>query len=102
LNERTLWNEHAYGFLAYVGDKAVATATAIINNGCVFLFLVATVPAAERKGYGDAVVRHAMNTAYEATGIKRSVLHATDAAYAVYVRLGCHPTAKFMGYMPER
>jgi hypothetical protein len=102
LNEHTLWNEHAYGFLAYVADKAVATATAIINNGCVFLFLVATVPAAERKGYGDSVVRHALNTAYEATGIKRSVLHATGAGYSVYVRLGYHPTAKFMGYILEK
>jgi hypothetical protein len=101
LKEHTLWNEHAYGFLAYVGDKAVATATAIINNGCVFLFLVATMPGAERNGYGDAVVRHALNTAYEAIGIKRSVLHATDAGYPVYVRLGYHPTSKFMGYMLE-
>jgi GNAT superfamily N-acetyltransferase len=102
VNEHTLWNRHAYGFLAYVGDEPVATATAIVNEGCIFLFLVATMPGAQRKGYGDAVVRHALNMAYEATGIKRSVLHATEAGYPVYLRLGYHPTGKFMGCMLER
>jgi GNAT superfamily N-acetyltransferase len=102
VKEHTLWTEHAYGFLAYAGDVPVATATAIINEGCIFLFLVATMPNEQRKGYGNAVVRHALNTAHEATGIKRSVLHATDAGYPVYLRLGYHPTGKFMGCMLER
>ena len=101
VHERTLWREHAHGFLAYAGDKPVATATAIINENCIFLFLVATMPEAQRKGYGNAVVRHALNAAYEATGIKRSVLHATEAGYPVYLRLGYHPTGKFMGCMLE-
>lgn len=101
VKEHTLWSEHAYGFLAYVGDEPVATATAIINEDCIFLFLVATMPGAQRKGYGNAVVRHALNAAYEATGIRRSVLHATEPGYPVYLRLGYHPTGKFMGCMLE-
>ncbi|WP_158942145.1 GNAT family N-acetyltransferase [Granulicella sp. S190] len=101
VKEHTLWSEHAYGFLAYVGDTPVATATAIVNDDCIFLFLVATMPDAQRKGYGNAVVRHALNTAYEATGIMRSVLHATEAGYPVYLRLGYHPTGKFIGCMLE-
>ena len=101
VDEHTFWKEQAYGFLACVGDEPVATATAIINENCIFLFLVATMPEAQRKGYGNAVVRHALNTAYAATGIKRSVLHATEAGYPVYLRLGYHPTGKFMGCMLE-
>jgi Acetyltransferase (GNAT) family len=50
VNEHTLWHEHAYGFVAYEGDKPVSTATAIINEDCLFLFLVATAPDARRKG----------------------------------------------------
>jgi GNAT superfamily N-acetyltransferase len=101
LNEHTLWNEHAYGFVAYEGDTPVSTATAIINNGCLFLFLVATAPDARRKGYGEAVVRHSLQRAYEATGIRRTLLHATDAGYPLYLRLGYHPAEKFMGCMLE-
>jgi GNAT superfamily N-acetyltransferase len=75
------------------------TATAIINEGCIFLFLVATAPDARRKGYGEAVTRHALQTAREATGIRRTVLHATEPGYPIYLRLGYHPTVKFMGCM---
>jgi GNAT superfamily N-acetyltransferase len=95
--EHTLWRQHAYGFVAYEGDKPVSTATAIISENCLFLFIVATLPEARRKGYGEAVVRHALQTAHEATGIRRTVLHATEAGYPVYLRLGYHPNAKFMG-----
>jgi len=99
LKNHTLWQKHAYGFVAYEGDKPVSTATAIITENSLFLFLVATMPEARRKGYAEAVVRHALQTAHEATGIRRTVLHATDAGYPLYLRLGYHPTAKFMGCM---
>ena len=99
VKEHTVWHDHAYGLVAYEGDKPVSTATAIIDQGCLFLFLVATMPEARRKGYGEAVVRHALQTAYEATGIRRTVLHATEAGYPLYLRLGYHPTAKFMACM---
>jgi len=99
LKEHTLWREHAYGFVAYQGDKPVSTATAIINEGCLFLFLVATATDARRKGYGEAVVRHALQTGHEATGVRRTVLHATESGYPIYRRLGYHPTVKFMGCM---
>jgi GNAT superfamily N-acetyltransferase len=101
VKEHSLWHERAYGFVGYAGDKAVSTATAIINESCLFLFLVATMPEARRKGYGEAVVRLALQTAYEATGISRTVLHATEAGYPLYLRLGYQPTVKFMGCMLE-
>ena len=76
------------------------TATAIINEGRLFLFLVATMPAARRKESGEAVVRHALQTAHEATGIRRTVLHASGAGYPLYLGLGYRPTVKFMGCIP--
>lgn len=100
INEHTFWHEHAYGFVAYEGNQSVSTATAIVNEDFLLLFLVATLPEARRKGYADAVIRHALNTAYEATGIRRTVLHASDSGSPVYLRMGYRPTAKFMGYLP--
>jgi GNAT superfamily N-acetyltransferase len=101
VHEHAFWHDHAYGFVAYEGDQPVATATAIVNDGCLFLFLVATTPLARRKGYGEAVVRHALQTAHHATGIRRTVLHATEAGYPLYVRLGYHSVGKFLGCMLE-
>jgi GNAT superfamily N-acetyltransferase len=99
VKEHALWRHQAFGVVAYEGDRPVATATAIVNEGCLFLFLVATATDARRKGYGEAVVRYALQTAHRATGIRRTVLHATDAGYPLYLRLGYHSTGKFMGCM---
>jgi GNAT superfamily N-acetyltransferase len=99
VREHTLWHKYAHGFIAYEDERPVSTATAIVNDGCLFLFLVATAPDARRRGFGEAVVRHALQSAHEETGIRRTVLHATDAGYPVYLRLGYHPTVKFMGCM---
>jgi hypothetical protein len=81
-------------------DKPVSTVTAIVNDECLFFFSGNNTDA-RRKGHGEAVVRHALQTAHEATGIRRTVLHATEDGYPIYLRLGYHPTVKFMGCMLE-
>jgi ribosomal protein S18 acetylase RimI-like enzyme len=98
LEELTFWQQ-AFGFVAYAGDVPVATATAFQVKECIYLFFVATIPDAQRKGYADAVIRHALNAAHEATGITRTVLHATDAGHSLYVRLGYHDSCRLVGLM---
>ena len=88
IGANTFWREHAYGFIAYEGELPVATATGIACGTSIFLFLVATRPEAQRKGYADAVIRRALNAAHAATGIRRTSLQATDAGRPVYRRLG--------------
>jgi GNAT superfamily N-acetyltransferase len=97
VDEHTFWREDTYGFVAYEANKPVSTTTAIIHEDCLYLLLVATAPEARRKGYGEAVLRHALQTAHAATGIRRTVLHATEAGYPLYLRVGYNSTAKFIG-----
>lgn len=89
--EQPFWTHDAYGYIAYEGDKAVATATTVVNGDCIYLFAVATLPEAQRQGYGEALARHALQAANTATGIGRAVLHATAAGYPCYVHLGFRP-----------
>lgn len=86
----TLWKKVAYTYLGYENNTAVSAASAVVNDGCLYLALVATRPHAQRKGYAEAVVRHALQAAYEATGLRRTILHATDAGFPVYRRVGYH------------
>jgi GNAT superfamily N-acetyltransferase len=88
IGANTFWREHAYGFNAYEGALPVATATGIVCGTSIFLFLVATRPEAQRKGYADAVIRRALNAAHTASGITRTSLQATDAGRPVYRRMG--------------
>ena len=97
----TFWRDHAYGFIAYEGELPVATATGIVCGSSVFLFLVATRPEAQRKGYADAVIRRALNTAHAATGIRRTSLQATDAGRPVYRRLGYLDICRYTCLWPQ-
>jgi predicted acetyltransferase len=64
----------------------------------LFLALVATLPGKQRKGYAEATVRKALYEGYPATGLKRTVLHASDAGFPVYERLGYRAVANIRLY----
>ncbi len=96
----TFWKEVAFSYIGYENGRAVSTASAIVNDGQLYLALVATRPDSQRKGFGEATVRHALQAAYEATGLTRTTLHATDAGYPMYQRVGYHRTTKFKTYRP--
>jgi GNAT superfamily N-acetyltransferase len=93
-----LWTERAHSYLGYEGDHAVCAASAIAHDGNLYLALVATRPNAQRKGYGEAVVRHVLQSAHDCTGLSRTTLHASDAGCPVYRRLGYHKTASVLAF----
>ena len=96
--EPKLWIEESYSYLGYEDDRAVCAASVIVNEGCLFLALVATRPDARKKGYAEAIVRHALQRAHKATGLTRTILHATEAGHPVYRRVGYHDTARILAY----
>jgi GNAT superfamily N-acetyltransferase len=98
LSGTRLWTEKAYSYLGYQGDDPVCTASVVVHDGNLYLALVATRPNAQRKGYGEAVVRHALQSAHDATGLRRTILHASDAGLPVYCRVGYHKTASILAY----
>jgi GNAT superfamily N-acetyltransferase len=102
LEGSTFWKKIAFSYIGYENGRAVSTAAAIVNDGQLYLALVATRPDAQRKGYGESTVRHALHAAYEATGLKRSSLHATDAGFPVYQRVGYHYATRFKTYKPAQ
>jgi len=97
-----LWKEEAFAYVGYVGGEPVSASAAIVHDGIIYLALVATRPAAQRNGYAEATVRHALSQAHAATGLTRTILHASDAGAPVYRRVGYHPTTVFLTYKPRR
>lgn len=102
IEDLNFWHEHAYGYVAYEGGRPVSTATGIVADDCIFLFLVATHPEQQHRGYADAVIRHALNAASAATGIKRTSLQATDAGRPVYARLGYREVCTYTLVWPSK
>ena len=97
-----LWKDPFYTYIGYEGSRPVSCASAVINDGIIFLALVATRPEAQKKGYAEAVVRHALQAAHEASGLTRSILHASGAGFPVYRRLGYQQTCSILAYRLER
>jgi GNAT superfamily N-acetyltransferase len=98
LNGSALWKHAMHTYLAYESDIPVSAAATVANGDCLFLALVATLPGRQRQGYAEATVRKALYEGYKATGLKRTVLHATDAGFPVYARLGYYPVANIRLY----
>ncbi|QWW72459.1 GNAT family N-acetyltransferase [Rhizobium sp. WYJ-E13] len=83
-----IWHERAYTYLGFSQDHPVSTASVIEHDGRLFLALVATLPDHQRRGFGEATCRKALQEAWKGTGLTRSVLQATEAGAPVYERIG--------------
>lgn len=93
LRGSALWKSGMYTYLGLEDGIPVSAAATVQTNGCLFLALVATAPEAQRKGYGEATVRKALFEGAKATGLTRTVLHATAAGAPVYERIGYRKVA---------
>ena len=98
LKHSRLWKEGMQAWLGLEDGLPVTAAATIANQGSLFVALVATTPAAQRKGYGEAVTRKALYEGARQTGLTRAVLHATDAGMPVYRRIGFRKVATFRLY----
>lgn len=95
------WGENAFGYVGYVQDQPVTSAATLIVDRRLYVALVATLKEAQRRGYAEAVMRHSLEQAGRAAGLTRTVLHASQEGFPVYVRMGYHATAKFTAYMRQ-
>ena len=78
-------------FAAYVGfvDGVPVSTTAIITSDSVLgVYNVATLPEHQHQGYGEAVMRCALEDAHSRSGLDRTVLQSTAAGYRLYERMG--------------
>ena len=93
-----LWTERSHSYIAYHQGKPVSTASVIESDGELYLALVATRPEAQRLGFGEATVRHVLEVAHHASGLRQTSLHATQAGFPVYQRMGYRQVTRILGY----
>ena len=84
---RGVWERFA-GYVAYLGGEPVSTAAIVVGSGAAGVYNVATVPGYQRQGYGESIMRHALDEARREHGIERSILQSTKAGYPLYERMG--------------
>jgi ribosomal protein S18 acetylase RimI-like enzyme len=92
-----VWQNFA-GYVGYWEGEPVAT-TAIIRGGDTLgVYNVATVPLHQRRGFGEAVMRYALDDARRRSGLDRVVLQSTPAGLKLYQRMGFRTVTKVAVY----
>jgi ribosomal protein S18 acetylase RimI-like enzyme len=82
-----VWENFA-GYVGYIDDEPVTTAAVVIGGGAIGVYNVATVPTHQRRGFGEAVMRCALEDARRRSGLERAVLQSTPAGLKLYQRMG--------------
>jgi ribosomal protein S18 acetylase RimI-like enzyme len=82
-----VWKDFA-AYVAYADGAPVSTAATVMGGGVVGVYNVATMPAYRRGGYGEAVMRHALEQARREHGLSRTILQSTPQGFELYRRMG--------------
>jgi GNAT superfamily N-acetyltransferase len=92
------WDDSYFGYVGFVDGEAVSCTMTAPVDGRLYVSWVATHPERRQKGYGEAVMRRSLEEAAAATGLKRTVLHATQMGFPVYEAMGYRTVAPFNWY----
>lgn len=95
------WKAGMRGYVGYQRGEPVAILACVEAAGCVGIYSVGTHPYHQRKGYAEALLRHALKEAEARTGVTRTILQSTEAGMRLYTRLGYKPVTKFAVYVAE-
>jgi GNAT superfamily N-acetyltransferase len=98
LDAKAIWAKPAYGVVGCVDGKTVTCSATFLVDGCLYVGWVATLPAHQRKGYGEAVMRRSLDEAAKDHGSGKTVLHATPAGFPVYERMGYRTVCEYTLY----
>ncbi len=82
-----VWDDFA-AYVGYVDGEPVSTAATVIGGGVVGVYNVATMPGRRCGGYGEAVMRHALEQARREHGLSRTILQSTPQGFELYRRMG--------------
>ncbi len=86
-NSDPVWEEFA-AYVGYASGLPVSTAAIVMGSGAAGVYNVATLPGYQRNGYGEAVMRYALEDARRQHGVDRTILQSTPAGLHLYERMG--------------
>ena len=95
--EHDVWRDFV-GYVGYVDGEPVTTAAVVMGGGAAGVYNVATLPGHQQRGYGEAVMRHALAEAERDHGVSPSILQSTAAGFRLYERMGYRTVTKVSVY----
>ena len=85
-------------YVGYVDGEPATTAAIVVGGGVVGVYNVATLPGHQKRGYGEAVMRHALAEVRRERGTEPVILQSTPAGLKLYERMGFRTVARVAVY----
>jgi GNAT superfamily N-acetyltransferase len=101
IGTQSFWTGH-FPVLGLAEGTPVSAAAVFMVDGYRYVALVATDPGRQRRGYGDVVMRHALELAARVYGQAPTTLHATEAGRPIYERMGYAPIAAHTVFIEKK
>ena len=93
------WRGEYQGYVGLVNGRPAAIVATVVTSGAIGVYSLATDPSLRRRGYGEAIMRAAVDQVRERTGIDKVVLQSTEAGYPLYRRMGFRDVTRFTVYL---
>jgi ribosomal protein S18 acetylase RimI-like enzyme len=93
----SVWERFA-SYVGYVDGEPVSTTAVVLGGDAAGVYNVATIPGHQRRGYGEAVMRHAIAKAQREHGVTRTILQSTPAGLRLYERMGFRTVTRVAVY----
>lgn len=97
-SEALLHNGSWRGYVGYVEGRLVASSQLITTNGVAGIYYVATLDEFRRRGFGEAMTRHALHEG-AAAGCTMASLQASPLGQPIYERMGFRQVSYYRTYV---
>ena len=94
-----VWSGRFHGFVGYLQGKPVSTVGLWFADDSIGVYSVGTLPQHQRRGYAEALLRHALAWGHQQTGITQTVLQSTRQGLSLYERIGYRSVTQFAVYV---
>ncbi len=95
------WQGEYHGHVGLVNGRPAAIVATVVAAEAIGIYSLAADPVYRRQGFGEAVMRAAIEQVQQTTGIQRIVLQSTEAGYSLYRRMGFRDATRFSIYLTK-
>ena len=92
------WQSGTQGYVGYKNGKPVTVAAIVPAAASAGVYSLGTLPQHQRCGFGETVMRFALDDTFKTMEVTRTVLQATDSGYPLYERMGYRTVTRFRVY----
>jgi len=95
------WSGSYPGYVGMVAGRPVGIVALVRNKGTMGIYSLGVQPENRRFGYGEALLRAAIDQARAEGDVDRIVLQSSESGHALYRRMGFREVAKFSVYLTK-